>query len=154
MGGPCPTSWLRYVGPVRATDPVLVIDASSAVGVSLADGFHVLREYGRLVAPPRPWSEVTSIVRELSLRGEVSAAGAAAAVRRLEQAPVEAVTPSGHFAATFGMAEGLGWAKTYDAEYLVLARELGAPILTIEERLIRGVGRLARMMRPAELGVP
>jgi predicted nucleic acid-binding protein len=49
------------------------------------------------------------------------------------------------------MATRLGWAKTYDAEYLALARLLHCPLLTINARLARGGAGEARIMAPAEL---
>ena len=59
--------------------------------------------------------------------------------------------PPDHHEQALRTAARLGWAKTYDAEYLVLAHALGAPLLTLDERLIRGAGHLVRMVRPTEI---
>jgi predicted nucleic acid-binding protein len=135
------------------TDAVdfVVVDASSAVAAGLSAEFHVLERFGRLVGPPLLWSESTSILRELSFRGEVTDAQARSAVHRIGLAPLEPMVPSGHYAASLVAASRLGWAKTYDAEYLALAQALDAPLLTLDERLIRGAGHLVRILRPTEI---
>lgn len=49
------------------------------------------------------------------------------------------------------MAEELRWAKTYDAEYVALARLEGCRLLTRNERLRRGAARVADCIGPMEL---
>ncbi len=49
------------------------------------------------------------------------------------------------------LARDLGWAKTYDAEYVALARLLKAPLVTIDGRLARAVGNLVQIIAPADL---
>ena len=46
------------------------------------------------------------------------------------------------------LARGLGWATTYDAEYVVIARDLGCPLLTTDDRLSRGAAHLVAMLDP------
>jgi predicted nucleic acid-binding protein len=45
----------------------------------------------------------------------------------------------------------MGWAKTYDAEYLALARLLGCRVVTLDLRLRRGADRLGLVVTPGEL---
>ena len=42
----------------------------------------------------------------------------------------------------WAIADELGWTKTYDAEYLALARVLGAPLATLDRRLARAAARV------------
>ena len=51
----------------------------------------------------------------------------------------------------WGLAVELGWAKTYDAEYLALASLLGCRVVTLDRRLRRGADRLGLVVSPEEL---
>ncbi len=45
----------------------------------------------------------------------------------------------------------VGWAKSYDAEYVALARLLACPLLTADARLRRGAARGIQTMAPVDL---
>lgn len=49
------------------------------------------------------------------------------------------------------VADQLGWAKTYDAEYVALARLLECRLVTLDGRLRRSAGRVAHVVGPTEL---
>jgi predicted nucleic acid-binding protein len=49
------------------------------------------------------------------------------------------------------VAEEFGWAKTYDAEYVALAKIEGCRLVTLDGRLRRGADRLGFVVTPAEL---
>ncbi len=49
------------------------------------------------------------------------------------------------------IADELGWAKTYDAEYIALARLRGCLLVTSDLRLRRGADRLGFVVGPTEL---
>ena len=130
---------------------MLVIDASVAVRASAAaDGFAELAPE-TLAAPPLMWSEARSALHETAWRGEIEAADADAARRRLEACPVKRVDPPDLGEEAWGIAEELGLAKTYDAEYLALARLLDCLMITLDRRLRRGADRLGFVRGPMEL---
>lgn len=49
------------------------------------------------------------------------------------------------------VADELGWAKTYDAEYVALARVLRCRLFTIDDRLRRSAGRIVEIVGPRDL---
>jgi predicted nucleic acid-binding protein len=49
------------------------------------------------------------------------------------------------------VADELGWAKTYDAQYVALTRMLNCRLMSVDERLLRGVAWLGVAVRPREL---
>jgi predicted nucleic acid-binding protein len=70
---------------------------------------------------------------------------------RIVRSPVELIAPEGLTEAAWEVAEQLGWAKTYDAHYVALARLLQCRLVTVDERLLRGVERLGIAVRPGEV---
>jgi len=104
-----------------------------------------------LVGPHLLASEALSALHEAAFRGEISQDLARAASERLQVVPIDLVRPDGLAAAAWEVADALGWAKTYDAEYVALARLLGCALLTVDARLARGAGHLVRIIGPADL---
>jgi len=45
----------------------------------------------------------------------------------------------------YALAARLGWARSYDAEYVVLAQRLVCPFLTVDARLARTAGRFVEI---------
>lgn len=130
---------------------LLVVDASVIVQVSLAGGLLGPLEDHDLIAPTLLASEVTSILCEMTHRGEVPHDHARVAVGRLGSLPIRYERPDGLAERAWDLARSLGWAKTYDAEYLALALISEAPLITIDERMRRGAGHVVPMPSPTDL---
>lgn len=130
---------------------LLVVDASVIIQVSLAGGALGPLEGHELIAPSLLASEVTSVLLELAHRDEVPSDHARTAVLRLKSLPIHYERPDSLPERAWDLARSLGWAKTYDAEYLALALMHDAPLFTIDERMRRGAGHVVRMPSPADL---
>jgi predicted nucleic acid-binding protein len=130
---------------------MLVIDATIAVQLALEGERPDALTTEDLIAPALLWSESTSALHELAFRGEIEAATATAAIARLTRLRIERRDhPQVHIEAS-RIARQLGWAKTYDAEYVALTRLTGARLLTRDARLQRTAARVATIIGPSEL---
>lgn len=130
---------------------MLVIDASAALYLlASAEGMEPLARL-ELAAPALLWSEVTSVLNEMRWRGELSESLAESAFERLLTAPIARRADAGLYSGAREVARELGWAKTYDAEYLALAQILGCKVLTVDGRMRRGADRLGIVIGPEQL---
>lgn len=126
----------------------IVIDASAALHVAASErGFAGLAA-AQLVAPALLWSECTSVLREMHYRGEISTALKDAALARLLGGAIQKRSTRRLYVEASRIAVELGWAKTYDAEYVALARMLQAPLVTRDARLLRGARRVLPVVNP------
>ena len=130
---------------------MIVLDASAAVQACLAaDGFGLFRNRP-LVAPTIFWSEVSSALHEMRWRKEISAGLADIAFERLLAAPVSPRNPKRLRREAWRIAAELGWMKTYDAEYVALARIVRCRLFTLDARLRRGAGHVVHVIGPGDL---
>ena len=121
---------------------MLVVDASVVVAASGSErGLDELRD-SDLVAPALLWSEARSALHELLWRGAIDRADAETMQARLETCAVRRVDDERLGDEAWRIADDLGWAKTYDAEYLALGRLLDCRVVTLDARLHRGARRL------------
>lgn len=127
---------------------MLVVDASVVINACLgADGFAGFPDE-ELVAPPLLWSEASSVLHEMQWRSAISKELAAMAAKRLDDAAIQMRRPPALRSEAWRVAGRLGWARTYDAEYVALARLLDCRLMTIDEKLQRGAGQLVEIIGP------
>jgi predicted nucleic acid-binding protein len=136
---------------------VLVVDASLAIELSLdragEQASAALDDGGQLIAPPLLWSEVPSVLHEMAFRGDISNALAELALQRFlaGKLSISERRPDDLAATAWQVAKDFGWAKTYDAEYVALAKLNECRMVTVDGRLRRGAERLGFVVTPAEL---
>ena len=126
---------------------LLVVDANVVIAAATSNGFAGL-EPSDPVAPPLLWPEARSALHTALVRGRISEVTAADGMRALESGIVTERRHRrlGHEA--WSIADELGWTKTYDAEYLALARVLEAPLATLDRRLARAAARVGVELDP------
>lgn len=130
---------------------MLVVDAAVVITACLSEsGFEPLARE-QLVAPHLMWSEASSALHELLWRREISDDLAETALRRLIDADISPRRPKDLTNVAWGIAEQLGWAKTYDAEYLALARLLRCRLLTTDAKLKTAGSRVVGVIGPTEI---
>lgn len=130
---------------------MLVVDASAAVQACLAAEGFALFGAEDLVAPALLWSEASSVIHELWWRREISERLASTAFSTLLRAPIARRESRRLRREAWRIADELGWAKTYDAEYVALAWLLGCSLFTIDDRLRRGAARIVTIIGPRDL---
>lgn len=130
---------------------VLVVDAAVVVTACLSEAG--LKALGReeLLAPHLMWSEASSVLHELRWRKEISGELASVALDRLAAVDVSPRRPKGLIEEAWRVADKLGWAKTYDAEYLALARLMRCRLLTTDAKLKAVGSSLVNIIGPSDL---
>jgi len=129
----------------------VVVDASVVLQILLAGGGLGPLQGHTLHAPALMPSEVTSTLRELVWRGDAPDDAARSALATLGTLPITHDSLGALAIEATAVAAQLGWAKTYDAEYVALARRLDCPLLTLDARLRRGAGALINVLTPLDL---
>ena len=129
----------------------LVLDSSAALRAASSSAAAAALTRHELLAPPLLWSEVHSAVHEAVWRRDLDREGAEAVLGSFAALGVTRRTPRHLHATAYGIATELGWAKTYDAEFLALARLESGVVLTTDARLRRGADRTGLVIDPGEL---
>ena len=121
---------------------MLVVDANVAFAVaSSPGGVRLLRDFDP-VAPGLLWPETRSALHVAAARGVMTREAADRALEVLESGIVRERRHRRLGREAWTIADELGWTKTYDAEYLALARVLDAPLATLDRRVARAATRV------------
>ncbi len=129
----------------------LVLDSSAALRASMSEPAAADLAPHELVGPPLLWSEVHSALHAGLWRRDVDHDAAEHILAAFRALGVRRRSPRDLHADAFRVATELGWAKTYDAEYLALARLEHAQVLTTDGRMRRGADRTGLVIDPSEL---
>lgn len=142
--------WQRFAlrAPLAS---VLVVDAAVVITACLSDAGPKALGREELVAPHLMWSEASSVLHELRWRKEISGQLATIALEKLAAAEISPRRPKGLMEEAWRIADSLGWAKTYDAEYLALARLLKCRLLTTDAKLKAGGSTVVSVIGPTDL---
>ena len=128
----------------------VVLDTNVVLAACVAGGLRFSGTW-RWLAPSLLWSEVLSALHEAVWRGELTSTEADAARAVFAGLPVRRADPAEVADDAWRLADELGLAKTYDAEFLALAKRNDALLVTADARLRRGAERLGFVVDPIEL---
>ena len=114
-----------------------VVDASAVLhlasaGVEVADAH-------RLLAPTLLRSQTLSGLHEAVQRGEIPAGVARDRLARIGRMPIRLLGDAVLRRRAWDLADRLGWASTYDAEYVALTQLRADAFVTLDAELARSV---------------
>jgi predicted nucleic acid-binding protein len=115
---------MKYVVEARA-----VIEIASS-GIRIADEH-------QLLAPTLVRSQVLSILHESVSRGELDARAGRDLLAAIGRLPIRLLGDGVLRRRAWDIADSLGWASTYDAEYVALTQLQGDALITLDEELAR-----------------
>ena len=114
-----------------------VVDAG-VVLLLAADGIEVSGEH-RLLAPTLLRSQVLSALHEAVARGEIPADVARERLARIGRMPIRLLGDGVLRRRAWAIADQLGWASTYDAEYVALTQLQADALVTMDPDLARSL---------------
>ena len=117
--------------------PRFVVDAGAALQL-VAEGVPVAEEH-ELLAPTLLRSQVLSLVHEAVQRGELEADVGRERVAGVRQLGIRLLGDAVLQRRAWELADTLGWAETYTAEYLALTQLQAHAFVTLDEQLGRSV---------------
>jgi predicted nucleic acid-binding protein len=113
------------------------VDASAALHLAAAE-VEVAAAH-QLFAPTLLRSQTLSALHEAVQRGELPADVARARLTRIGRMPIRLLGDAVLRRRAWEVADQLGWASTYDAEYVALTQLRADALVTLDEELARSV---------------
>jgi predicted nucleic acid-binding protein len=144
------STWIwRGVGMTR-----FVIDAGTAIHLATKQ-IEPSADH-ELLAPTLLRSQVLSLLHEAVHRGELPADVARDRLARINRMPIRLLGDAVLRRRAWEVADQLGWASTYDAEYVALTQLQADALVTLDEDLARAVSGLIQTapMRALEARQP
>src|SRR5919204_1541141 len=114
-----------------------VVDAGAVLHLASA-GIEVPDEH-ELLAPTLLRSQTLSALHEAVQRGEIEADVARERLARIGRMPIRLLGDAVLRRRAWEVADQLGWASTYDAEYVALTLLQGDAFVTLDQELARSV---------------
>lgn len=114
-----------------------VLDAGAALRLA-STGIQVGGAH-RLLAPTLLRSQVLSALHEAVQRGELPAGVAREHLARIGMLPIRLLGDAVLRRRAWDLADRLGWASTYDAEYIALTQLQADAFVTLDAELARSV---------------
>jgi len=114
-----------------------VVDAGAALHLASA-GVEVPGKH-KLLAPTLLRSQTLSAMHEAVLRGEVPADVARDRLARIRRMRIRLLGDAVLQRRAWDLADQLGWASTYDAEYVALTQLQADAFVTLDAKLARSV---------------
>jgi predicted nucleic acid-binding protein len=114
-----------------------VVDASAAIHLASA-GVEVASVH-ELLAPTLLRSQTLSALHEAVQRGEIQADVARERLARIGRMPIRLLGDAVLRRRAWDLADRLGWASTYNAEYVALTQLQADALVTLDAELARSV---------------
>jgi indolepyruvate ferredoxin oxidoreductase alpha subunit len=114
-----------------------VVDASAVLHLASAD-VKISRAH-KLLAPTLLRSQTLSALHEAVQRGEIPADDARDRLARIGKMPIRLLGDAVLRRRAWELADKLGWASTYDAEYVALTQLQADAFVTLDAKLARSV---------------
>jgi predicted nucleic acid-binding protein len=114
-----------------------VVDASAVL--HLASAGAKVRAGHKLLAPTLLRSQTLSALHEAVQRGEIPADVARERLTRIGRMPIRLLGDAVLRRRAWELADQLGWASTYDAEYVALTQLQADALVTMDPKLARSV---------------
>jgi predicted nucleic acid-binding protein len=120
-----------------------VVDASAVLHL-VGSEVEVSNEH-ELLAPTLLRSQVLSALHEAVQRGEIPADMARERLARIGKMPIRLLGDGVLRRRAWEVADNLGWASTYNAEYVALTQLQADALITLDEDLARSVEGIVRI---------